>query len=88
MDDSSMDAKFDDFAKRDGRTERRTERRMDGATDGWSDGRKDRQTHRLIGMRWTHPKTRPIAISRVLRANSDRPTDEPTNRRTDGQSGL
>ena len=41
MDDASIDAKFDDFAKRDGRTERPT----DGPTDG--------QTHRLIGMRWT-----------------------------------
>ena len=40
IDDASMDAKCDDFAKRDGPTERRTER----------------QTRRLIGMRWTHPK--------------------------------
>ena len=34
---TSMDAKFDDFAMRDGWTERRT----DGATDGRSDGRTD-----------------------------------------------
>ena len=34
IDDASMDAKFDDFAKRDGRTEQRTDRARDGATDG------------------------------------------------------
>ena len=39
IDDVSMDTKFDDFAKRDGRTERRT----DGATDGRSDGRTERR---------------------------------------------
>ena len=40
VDDSSMNAKFDDFAKRDGRTEQRA----------------DRRTDRLIGIRWTHPE--------------------------------
>ena len=44
IDDASMNAKSDDFAKRDERTERLT----DGATDG--------QMHWLIGMQWTHPK--------------------------------
>ena len=43
--EASMDAKFDNFAKRDGPTDRR------------SDGQTERQTQRLIGMRWTHPKT-------------------------------
>ena len=33
-------------------------------------------------------KTRPIAISRVLRAISDRPKDGPTDRPTDRQHGL
>ena len=54
IDDASMDTKSDDFAKSDGPTERR------------SDGPMDRQTQRLIGMRWTHPKRR-IFFEIVLR---------------------
>ena len=53
IDDLSMDAKFYDFAERD----RQTEQWTDGATDG--------QRHRLIGMRWTHPKMQ--AKSAVLK---------------------
>ena len=41
------------------------------------DGATKQQTQPLIGMQWTHPKTRPIAISRVLREH--RPTDGPTD---------
>ena len=37
---ASTDAKFDDFAKRDGRTDGRT----DGPTDGRTDRRMDRHT--------------------------------------------
>ena len=44
IDDAFINAKSDDFAKLDERTERLT----DAATDG--------QMHWLIGMQWTHPK--------------------------------
>ena len=49
-----MDAKFDDFGKRDGQTDQRT----NGSTDG--------QTHRLNGMRWTHPKTQNTRFFQLL----------------------
>ena len=44
IDDAAIDTKFDNFAKRDGATERRIERRSDGRSDGRSDEATGRQT--------------------------------------------
>ena len=55
IEDASMDTKFDDSAKSDGATDRFSRDLANGY--GGTDGRTDGQTQRLIGMRWTHPKT-------------------------------